>query len=212
MPPKSSGSGDARSATAQPVTKVAVNTSDAVLQLNAQLCQRIGSGKHSTTRRRPRRLTRSRNINPILEKATRQARRFLRAHRHSIQQELARLGALRGRGVALRTTRSRGPRGAVRPPARRVAGSTRGSPDRDPGESDPSHAAGSLQTEWFTHAGLCGRDARAVDRHASRRHGSLTPPSVRLADAVSTTRKGLPAERCEQYARTARTISEGGSR
>jgi hypothetical protein len=204
------GSDGARSAVAP--TEVALSTSDAVTQMNALLWQKISCGKHPASRRRPRQLTRSTKINPILEAPARQGRRFLKAHRHSVQQELARLGVLKGRGVTLRTTRFRGPRGAVRPPARRTASSTRGSPDDDLGESDPSDAAGSLQAERLTHAGLCGRDARTVDRHARRRRGSLMPPRVCLADAVSTIRRGLPAERGEQHARTARTSSEGGSR
>lgn len=137
MPLKSSGSADAISVTAQPTIEVAVNTSDAVRQLNAKLCQRIGSGEHSTTRRRPRRLTRSTNINPILERAGRQARRLLKARRHSLQQELARLGVLKRQQGGLSVPRVRSSRGRYRPSARRAGGSTRGSPADDPSEPEP---------------------------------------------------------------------------
>jgi hypothetical protein len=126
-------SDDARSAVA--LTVVALSTSDAVRRLNARLYRQISSGKHRAATRQHLPQTPPTATNLILKEAARQARRFLKAHRHSVQQELARLGALKGRGVALPATRSRGPRGTVRPAARRTARSTRGSPDDDPGEA-----------------------------------------------------------------------------
>jgi hypothetical protein len=149
------------------------------------LPERAWRDRCEPSQRRARNTERPYKPSPCLEKAGRKARLFLKTHRTSLQ---------RGRGSRNRVsvvnpaTRSRGPRGAVRPARRSTTKTSRGGPDgelagegpphggrRSPPRHAPRRRAAAKFDESFPRAG-----ARPVRGHTAavrrrRDEGSSTP-------------------------------------
>jgi hypothetical protein len=96
------------------------NACDAVASL------RIRNRGGQPSRRRVSTTERPHKPSPCLEEAGRKARLFLRAHRTSLQREL---GSRNRVSVTNPATRSRGPRGAVRPARRSTTKASRAGPE-----------------------------------------------------------------------------------